>query len=174
MLCQTSVLHLSEAEQLLDHRKDVRKFRHESSTMMTGTWIRLRFFVLPPASTLTRDITSSSKAPQAAARLFLHAISTTPRAGSSRPSGRYISAGVAGGAESAKVASELKNTVKIHRKVDMLTCHLTPQESYDLLELVEARCAHGATIFLPSTTLASGMSASPLILRRPARSPMLS
>ena len=53
----------------------------------------------------------------------------------------------------AKAAGELKDTVKIYRRVDLLILdewlirRLTPQESYDLLELVEARCAHGATIF---------------------------
>ena len=53
----------------------------------------------------------------------------------------------------ARAAGELKNAVKIYRKVDLLILdewlirRLTPQESYDLLELVEARCAHGATIF---------------------------
>lgn len=53
----------------------------------------------------------------------------------------------------AKAAGELKNTVNMYRKVDLLILdewlirRLTPQESYDLLELVEARCAHGATIF---------------------------
>ena len=53
----------------------------------------------------------------------------------------------------AKAAGELKDTVKSYRKVDLLILdewlirRLTPQESYNLLELVEARCAHGATIF---------------------------
>ena len=53
----------------------------------------------------------------------------------------------------ARAAGELKNAVKIYRKADLLILdewlirRLTPQESYDLLELVEARCAHGATIF---------------------------
>ena len=53
----------------------------------------------------------------------------------------------------ARAAGELKNAVKICRKADLLILdewllrRLPPQESYDLLELVEARCAHGATIF---------------------------
>ena len=53
----------------------------------------------------------------------------------------------------AKAAGELKDTVKSYRKVDLLILdewlirRLTPQESYNLLELVEARCTHGATIF---------------------------
>ena len=43
--------------------------------------------------------------------------------------------------------------MKSYRKVDLLILdewlirRLTPQESYNLLELVEARCSHGATIF---------------------------
>ena len=50
----------------------------------------------------------------------------------------------------AKAAGELKDTVKSYRKVDLLILdewlirRLTPQESYNLLELVEARCGSDA------------------------------
>ena len=53
----------------------------------------------------------------------------------------------------AQAAGELKKTMKIYRKVDLLILdewlirRLAPQESYNLLELMEARCSHGATIF---------------------------
>lgn len=53
----------------------------------------------------------------------------------------------------AQAAGELKKTMKIYRKVDLLILdewlirRLAPQESYNLLEIVEARCSHGATIF---------------------------
>ena len=47
----------------------------------------------------------------------------------------------------------MKKAIKVYRKVDLLILDewlvrcLTPQESYNLLELVEARTTHGATIF---------------------------
>ena len=47
----------------------------------------------------------------------------------------------------------LKKTLKAYRKVDLLILDewlircLSPEESYDLLELVEARVSHGAMIF---------------------------
>ena len=53
----------------------------------------------------------------------------------------------------AKAADEFKKVVKAYQKVDLLILDewlircLTPQESYDLLEIVESRCSHGATIF---------------------------
>ena len=53
----------------------------------------------------------------------------------------------------AHAAGELKKTLKAYRKADLLILDewlircLTPEESYDLLELVEARCSHGAMIF---------------------------
>lgn len=53
----------------------------------------------------------------------------------------------------AQAAGELKKALKSYQKVDLLILDewlircLTPQESYNLLELVEFRCSHGATIF---------------------------
>ena len=53
----------------------------------------------------------------------------------------------------AQAAGEMKKAIKVYRKVDLLILDewlircLAPQESYNLLELVEARTAHGATIF---------------------------
>ena len=53
----------------------------------------------------------------------------------------------------AQAAGEMKKAIKVYRKVDLLILDewlircLTPQESYNLLELVEARTTHGATIF---------------------------
>lgn len=53
----------------------------------------------------------------------------------------------------AQAAGELKKALKGYQKVDLLILDewlircLTPQESYNLLELVEFRCSHGATIF---------------------------
>ena len=53
----------------------------------------------------------------------------------------------------AQAAGELKKALKSYQKVDLLILDewlircLTPQESYNLLELVEYRCSHGATIF---------------------------
>ena len=53
----------------------------------------------------------------------------------------------------AQAAGELKKTMKIYRMVDLLILdewlirRLVPQESYNLLELVEVHCSHGATIF---------------------------
>ncbi len=58
--------------------------------MTTDIWTRPRSFALPPASTLTKGTTSSSKAPPEAARPSWPALSATPRAGSSRPSGIYV------------------------------------------------------------------------------------
>ena len=53
----------------------------------------------------------------------------------------------------ARTADEFKKVIKSYQKVDLLILDewlircLTPQESYDLLEIVESRCSHGATIF---------------------------
>ena len=53
----------------------------------------------------------------------------------------------------AQAAGELKKAIKSYQKYDLLILHewlircLTPQESYNLLELVEARCSKGAMIF---------------------------
>lgn len=53
----------------------------------------------------------------------------------------------------AHASGELQKTVKAYRKADLLILDewlircLTPEESYHLLELVEARCDHGAMIF---------------------------
>ena len=53
----------------------------------------------------------------------------------------------------AHASGELKKALKAYRKADLLILDewlirsLTPEESYDLLELVEARCHHGAMIF---------------------------
>lgn len=53
----------------------------------------------------------------------------------------------------ARADGVFQKTIKTYRKVDLLILDewlircLTPQESYDLLEIVEARCTHGATIF---------------------------
>ncbi|MCD7810234.1 MAG: ATP-binding protein [Ruminococcus sp.] len=53
----------------------------------------------------------------------------------------------------ARADGTFQKTVKSYRKVDLLILDewlircLTPQESYDLLEIVEARCTHGSTIF---------------------------
>lgn len=48
---------------------------------------------------------------------------------------------------------DLKKTIKFYQKVDLLILdewlirNLTAQESYDLLEIAEARCISGSTIF---------------------------
>ena len=53
----------------------------------------------------------------------------------------------------AQAAGELKKTLKGYQTVDLLILDewllrcLIPQEAYNLLELVESRCTHGATIF---------------------------
>lgn len=53
----------------------------------------------------------------------------------------------------AQAAGELKKTIKTYRKYDLLILDewlircLTPQESYSLLEVIEARCNKGAMIF---------------------------
>jgi len=53
----------------------------------------------------------------------------------------------------ARSCGDFKKTVKAYQKVDLLIMDewlircLTPQESYDLLEIIEARCKHGSIIF---------------------------
>lgn len=53
----------------------------------------------------------------------------------------------------ARAADEFKKVIKSYQKVDLLILDewiircLTPQESYDLLEIIESRCSHSATIF---------------------------
>lgn len=53
----------------------------------------------------------------------------------------------------SRACNELKKTIKAYQKVDLLIFDewlircLNPQESYDLLEIVEARCNHGSMIF---------------------------
>lgn len=53
----------------------------------------------------------------------------------------------------SRACNDLKKTIKAYRKVDLLILDewlircLTPQESYDLLEIVEARCSNGSMIF---------------------------
>ena len=53
----------------------------------------------------------------------------------------------------AQAAGELKKTIKTYQKYDLLILDewlircLTPQESYSLLEVIEARCNKGAIIF---------------------------
>lgn len=53
----------------------------------------------------------------------------------------------------AEAAGELKKTIKTYQKYDLLILDewlircLTPQESYSLLEVIEARCNKGAMIF---------------------------
>lgn len=53
----------------------------------------------------------------------------------------------------AQTAGELKKTIKTYQKYDLLILDewlircLTPQESYSLLEVIEARCNKGAMIF---------------------------
>lgn len=53
----------------------------------------------------------------------------------------------------AKGCGTLKKVIKIYQKVDLLILDewlircLTPQESYDLLEIIEARTHHGSIIF---------------------------
>ena len=53
----------------------------------------------------------------------------------------------------AQAAGELKKTIKTYQKSDLLILDewlircLTPQESYSLLEVIEARCNKGAMIF---------------------------
>lgn len=52
----------------------------------------------------------------------------------------------------AKECGNFKKTIKAYHKVDLLILDewlircLTPQESYNLLEIVEARCSHGSMI----------------------------
>lgn len=53
----------------------------------------------------------------------------------------------------AKATNELKKAIKAYQKVDLLILDewlircLTPDESYNLFEIIEARTKHGATIF---------------------------
>ena len=53
----------------------------------------------------------------------------------------------------ARSCGDFKKIVKVYQKVDLLILDewlircLTPQESYDLLEIVESRCKHGSIIF---------------------------
>ena len=53
----------------------------------------------------------------------------------------------------AQAAGELKKTIKMYQKYDLLILDewlircLTPQESYSLLEVIEARCSKGAMVF---------------------------
>ena len=53
----------------------------------------------------------------------------------------------------AKGCDDLKKTIKAYQKVDLLILDewlirtLTPQESYDLLEIAESRCTDKSTIF---------------------------
>jgi DNA replication protein DnaC len=53
----------------------------------------------------------------------------------------------------SKGCGTFKKTVRTFQKVDLLVLDewlircLTPQEAYDLLEIVESRCSHGSTIF---------------------------
>ena len=53
----------------------------------------------------------------------------------------------------AKGCGTLKKTIKSYQKVDLLILDewlirtLTPQESYDLLEIAESRCEKGSMIF---------------------------
>ncbi len=53
----------------------------------------------------------------------------------------------------ARACGDFKKTVKKFQQVDLLILDewlircLAPNESYDLLEIIEARCSHGATIF---------------------------
>ncbi len=53
----------------------------------------------------------------------------------------------------AKACGEFKKTIRKYQQVDLLILdewlirYLTSEESYNLLEIIEARCCHGATIF---------------------------
>ena len=53
----------------------------------------------------------------------------------------------------ARLNGTFKKTIRSYQKVDLLILdewlirRLTPQEAYDLLEITEARCSHGAVIF---------------------------
>ncbi len=53
----------------------------------------------------------------------------------------------------SRTCGNFKKTVKIYQKYDLLILDewlirsLTPEESYDLLEIIEARCSHGSMIF---------------------------
>jgi DNA replication protein DnaC len=53
----------------------------------------------------------------------------------------------------SKGCGTFKKTVRTLQKVDLLVLDewlircLAPQEAYDLLEIIEARCSHGSTIF---------------------------
>ena len=53
----------------------------------------------------------------------------------------------------AKACNEFKKTVKKYQQVDLLILdewlirYLSPDEAYNLLEIIEARCTHGSTIF---------------------------
>jgi len=64
----------------------------------------------------------------------------------------------------SKGCGTFKKTVKTFQKVDLLILDewlircLTPQESYDLLEIIEARCTHGATIFCTQFSRKVGMN----------------
>ena len=53
----------------------------------------------------------------------------------------------------AKACGEFKKIIRKYQKVDLLILdewlirHLTSEESYNLLEIIETRCSHGSTIF---------------------------
>ena len=69
----------------------------------------------------------------------------------------------------AKGCGDLKKTIKAYQKVDLLILDewlirtLTPQESYDLLEIAESRCTDKSTI---TPTEAAGSPISEAIMDR--------
>lgn len=62
----------------------------------------------------------------------------------------------------SKGCGDFKKTIKAYRKVDLLILDewlircLTPQESYDLLEIIKARCSNGSMIFAHNTKVTVG------------------
>lgn len=70
----------------------------------------------------------------------------------------------------AQASGELKKLIKSYRKYDLLILDewlircLTPQESYNLLEIVEMRSDRGRPSSVPNTTRMNGTSALILTL----------
>lgn len=124
----------------------------KSSTTKTDIWIRRRSCVSPPASTLTRagiilkGASGSGKTylacalGNAACRKFLTV--------------RYIRLPeLLEDLSLARAGGNFKTAIRSYQKVDLLILDewlircLTPQESYDLLGIVESRCNGGSIIF---------------------------
>lgn len=100
-----------------------------------------------------KDTILSSKEPPATERPTLPALSAMLLAESARRFGYIRMPELLDELSVARACGDFKKTVKKFQQVDLLILDewlircLAPNESYDLLEIIEARCSHGATIF---------------------------